>query len=303
MARGVRYSVDVVETGGRREKRWPDLVLERPDCRVGSSSSGPPSGRSRVERIVAGYRVAAWSNEVRFFAGDVQSPGSLCACSLRRGAIVSRPRRGPFRPPTSAPVRAALAKQQPALDLSGVRNPPRSPRRWRAPGLCSSRAIRRSGNRARRPGGVHVRATPALLTARSCRRARVKKYRERPNRTRPRTRPARRTSRGHPSWSALCWRESPRRGRRRRSGQTRGRAAWSSICDASRRRIESVAEQDPGIAIPLATLPDNASRGAPPTTRAWPPRDRGGAHGRAAQLRDGNRHSRTLPPQAGELLA
>jgi len=69
---GPRFSVDVIERGGRREKRWPDLVLEQPGRRVAVEFERTTKGRDRLARIVAGYRVAGWFDEVHFLAGDAQ---------------------------------------------------------------------------------------------------------------------------------------------------------------------------------------------------------------------------------------
>ncbi len=49
----------------------PISCLGRPDRRVAIEFERTAKGRSRVERI-ASYRVAAWFDEVRFFAGDAQ---------------------------------------------------------------------------------------------------------------------------------------------------------------------------------------------------------------------------------------
>jgi hypothetical protein len=54
---GARYSVDVVGRDGRRERRWPELVIERPDWRLAVEFERTAKARERVERIVAGYRV------------------------------------------------------------------------------------------------------------------------------------------------------------------------------------------------------------------------------------------------------
>jgi len=67
---GPRFSVDVIERGGRREKRWPDLVLEQPGRRVAIEFERTAKGRDRLARIVAGYRVATWFDEVHLLAGD-----------------------------------------------------------------------------------------------------------------------------------------------------------------------------------------------------------------------------------------
>jgi hypothetical protein len=85
----VRYSVDVIDRGGRRERRWPDLVIEGPSVRRAVEFERTAKGRARLERIVAAYRAAFWFDEVHFLAGGVDVARRLAT------ALRAEPRRAP----------------------------------------------------------------------------------------------------------------------------------------------------------------------------------------------------------------
>ncbi len=55
---GRRFSVDVIERGGRREKRWPDLVLEQPGRRVAIEPSRVSRRPSSQDAVLAGRESA-----------------------------------------------------------------------------------------------------------------------------------------------------------------------------------------------------------------------------------------------------
>jgi hypothetical protein len=103
------YSVDVIERGGRREKRWPDLVLEQPGRRVAVDHERTAKGRDRLDHIVAGYRVAAWFDEVQFFASepDVARNLARALAKARSDRLSIAPWPG-LRRPQRALVQAAL---------------------------------------------------------------------------------------------------------------------------------------------------------------------------------------------------
>ena len=103
-----RYSVDVVDRGGRREKRWPDLVLEQPGRRVALEFERTGKGRDRLERIVAAYRIGTWFDEVHLFASDPDVAKSLAR------AVAEAPSER-----LSSPLGPALTR--PRARLSGTR--------------------------------------------------------------------------------------------------------------------------------------------------------------------------------------
>jgi hypothetical protein len=69
----VRYSVDVIHRGGRRDRRWPDSVIEGPGGRRAVEFERTAKRRSRLERIVAAYRAAFWFDEVHFLVAPSMS--------------------------------------------------------------------------------------------------------------------------------------------------------------------------------------------------------------------------------------
>ncbi len=105
-----RYSVDAIEPGGRREKRWPDLVLERPGRRVAIEFELTAKGRDRLARIVAGYRAGTWYDEVHSMTSEPhfarRLAHALAAAPDCRLAVAPWPRLASER---RALVHAALA--------------------------------------------------------------------------------------------------------------------------------------------------------------------------------------------------
>lgn len=89
---GERYSADVQDAGGATAKRWPDLVLERDDgaTRIALELERTAKGAARIGRIIDGYDVAPWFDEVRLLACD---PG--VARLLARTVAASEPHRSP----------------------------------------------------------------------------------------------------------------------------------------------------------------------------------------------------------------
>lgn len=62
-----RYSADIVDPKQHpRARRWPDLVLEDDADRIAIELELTAKGSTRLHRILAGYRNAAWFDEVRF---------------------------------------------------------------------------------------------------------------------------------------------------------------------------------------------------------------------------------------------
>jgi hypothetical protein len=104
-----RYSVDAIEPGGRRETRWPDLVLERPGRRVAIVFERTAKGRDRLARIVAAT-AGTWYDEVHFMTSEPlfarRLAHALAAAPDCRLAVAPWPRLASER---RALVHAALA--------------------------------------------------------------------------------------------------------------------------------------------------------------------------------------------------
>jgi len=108
-----RYSIDVTERGGHREKRWPDLVLEQPGRRVAVEFERTSKGQDRLERTVAATASRPGSTRC---SSSPMSPTLRAASPARwrrRPASDSRSRRGPVwmsSAACSSGTRSQLAK-------------------------------------------------------------------------------------------------------------------------------------------------------------------------------------------------
>lgn len=77
-----RFSVMVAGGSGRRELRWPDLVVETGRRRAATRAGAAAKTTERLTRIVVGYMYGGIFNEVRF--GRPASTGPTACPGLRR---------------------------------------------------------------------------------------------------------------------------------------------------------------------------------------------------------------------------
>lgn len=88
-AGGRRCSADVRLRGGRRQKRWPDLIVETDDHRIAVELELAAKTTERLREIVIAYAVSRDFTEVQFLAGS-----SALAARLER--LCARERRPPL---------------------------------------------------------------------------------------------------------------------------------------------------------------------------------------------------------------
>ncbi|MDP9255761.1 MAG: hypothetical protein M3Q31_04300 [Actinomycetota bacterium] len=83
-----RFSVDVIEPRGARQRRWPDLVVEVGASRVALEIEIAAKTTERLARIVSAYATAGVFTEVRFLAASAPLALRLAALCERAGGQV-----------------------------------------------------------------------------------------------------------------------------------------------------------------------------------------------------------------------